>query len=131
MAYIADNTLNLNAQALAVLALLAQEELPDNLHSETGAWYNGRERGIWIQLQPTGSGRYLNVVVCEGRSTDRIVVQTWYSDGSYMNPPGPESKGFEQAYQDGRYFEPYAIGEVADYIIRLARDMSVNTRKSK
>jgi hypothetical protein len=131
MTYIADNTLNLNAQALAVLALLSREELPDTLHSETGAWYNGRERGIWIQFRPQGLGQSLNVVVCEGRCTDRIVVQAWYSDGTYMNPPGPDTKGFEEAYQTGRYFEPGAIGEVADYITRFARDMSTNTRKFK
>lgn len=131
MTTIADNTLGLSAQSLALLALLSQTEITYvgakedyNTRFTTGAWYNGRERGIWIQVAKCDTCRKsgaLNVVFCEARSSDRLMVSHWFSESSgYLNPPNAQDRG-EQAYRDSRYFEPNDIGTAYNYITGLMR----------
>ena len=97
---IADLTLGLSAQALAVLQLLAQTECDglaeyDSEHHEykieirTRAWYNGRERGISLEVRPSvTSVRGLIVTFGEHRTSDHIFIDSWETDQPYLlNPP--------------------------------------------
>jgi hypothetical protein len=116
---VADSTLNLSAQSLALLTLLADTKLHEDIHSETGAWYNGRERGVWLQIGKIG-GPQRHIVFCEARSSDKLVVTTWITDHGCMNPPGPGDRP-EEAYHAGKYFDYMRLDLAFDYIMDLVR----------
>jgi hypothetical protein len=121
-----DFRLNLNARAWAVLHMLDCE--PDfapydeetgeyKIETETGAFYNGRERGFSIRVSldhPTVE--FLYVVFAENRSSDDIVVYCW--KGSYMvNPPC----SIPEEYYKSRQFLP-SVESAVRYIRSLMRD---------
>lgn len=92
-AAIADASMELSPQAIAVLAVLSKME-PDfaeycsvrgeyKYHSITKAWYNGRERGFKLTVSDDIiSDRYLHICVAEHRSSDNIVIYSAVTDGS-------------------------------------------------
>lgn len=98
----ADLSFELNSQALAVAQLLAGME-PDFAEYENGRyqvriftypWYNGRERGIVIQMARDFSAPVLNIAFFEHRNSDSICALEWVRDGGFgLNPPTIESDG--------------------------------------
>lgn len=116
-----DRTLNLNAQALALLELLTTYNLPESLFSvTTGAWYNGRERGVWLQLTLTPGGKAAHIVWAENRNSDNIVVYNWASSGSYLNPPTPSHPDFTDAVYRAATYVPHGRLDLAwDHITAL------------
>jgi hypothetical protein len=97
---VADITLNLNAQALALLHLLGGEEIGShaapledsgsalNFITETAALYNGRERGIVLAVRKdwTTTKPALYIFWAECRSSDALFVLRWQGLPG-LNPP--------------------------------------------
>lgn len=95
---IADTTLNIQAQAYAVLAMLARQEPAfapyDKERGEyeyevtTSAWYNGRERGICLVVRrDIIDKKCLIVTFGECRNSDQIFIDSWEHWGGFLNPP--------------------------------------------
>lgn len=107
----ADSGLNLNAQALAVLAILANLEPGfdgEDYDSTSSAWYNGRERGVCLVIRRWGAEKCLCIVFGECRSSDSLFIETWTHKGHFMNPPRIEDRP-EKAYQSR---ETVAFGRI-------------------
>lgn len=126
---VADLTLGLSAQALAVLAMLAQNEC-DGLaeYDETGrdykieirtsAWYNGRERGVCLEVRPSFSSKEaLLITFGEHRNSDCIFIDSWRVVTHFLNPPTVADFS-DEAYEN-RSTVPY--GNVAD-AVSIIRD---------
>ena len=100
MQTIASTTLGLKPQALAVLAMLAQQE-PDfapydekqheyDYDCTTSAWYNGRENGISLVVRPRFRKveKSLVITFSEVRNSDDIFIDSWEDSSVYfLNPP--------------------------------------------
>ena len=115
-----DPFLNINAQALAVLALVTDESwgcpIPKGLaYVQTHGWYNGRERGVSLMVKPFHGSGCLIVTFGECRGGDSIFVDSWTMDLAPFN--GPTEPDFpDAAYRARRYAKPYNAGEAADII---------------
>jgi hypothetical protein len=102
------------------LVRLPRELSQKVLLAETAAWYNGRERGISLMLEPvTYRGQNTNLVIVwsEARCSDSIVVYNWPSD-RWMNPPTVDHLT-EEVYHAGQYFGPAEAQKAAFYIYNL------------
>ena len=97
---IADATLGLNAQALAILAMLSRSPCDDlgaeyeekfhefKIEIKTFAWYNGRERGVLLEVRPSlSSKRALLITFGEHRNSDSIFIDAWEVNEFFLNPP--------------------------------------------
>lgn len=124
----ADVRLGCAGQAWAILHLLAEREpafadWDEEFHSYrvriyTWPFYNGRERGFCVGMQPPGSNRTLFVVFGENRTSDETFVDSWWG-ASPLNGPTIEQLGpsYDRAYAGRRFFEH--TDEAADYIYEL------------
>lgn len=124
---LADTTLGLGAQARAVLALLAATE-PHNVapwnderreydvEINTRAWYNGRERGVLLEVRPNfASTLGLIITFGEHRNSDDIFVDAWIVNEVFLNPPTVADFP-EEAYKRRQCFREGRVGEVVDFI---------------
>jgi hypothetical protein len=118
---IADVNLNLNAQALAVLHLLADRDASDIKidFTHTYAWYNGRERGVCLVVQPPHTRcepcEGLHIAFAEHRNSDSIVVYTWFALHGGTEAPTPGQMP-SSAWDEARHFKYGAAGEAANWI---------------
>jgi hypothetical protein len=92
----ADSTLGLSAEAIAILAILADEEAcPDkdgepnpDVWIQTHAWYNGRERGASLTVRAdAGERRALIVTFGRHRRSDEIFVDSWQVSSLIVDVP--------------------------------------------
>ena len=126
---IGDPTFGLNAQALAVLAMLAQME-PDfapfndaTMHYDcrirTFPMYGGRERGFCLVVErgEFGEGldnQALHIFVCEARSSDNIRIMNWRAPtATYKEPKLPDDDD-DDAFWDGNgdHQDSVAVGRI-------------------
>ena len=129
---IGDHTFGVNEQALAILALLEQTtpnfaEYIDKEYQisfNTYPWYNGRERGIVISMQPDQIGevnKTLHIAFFECRNSDSIHCLRWETSYFYLNSPTFENardKAFpDKSSSPYKSFPHEAIGECKDWII--------------
>ncbi len=136
---IGDLTFGLNAQALAVLALLA-ERAPDfapwnekdrcfEVEIKTYPYYNGRERGIILSCKRgnVGTGDALLITVGQVRSGDQITLQWGISERlPYLVAPTWEFfTETKKCSQLGEKLFPYgACGAVVEKICRLMSEFA-------
>ncbi len=126
---VGDLTLGLGAQALAVLQLLAQDECSDlaeydeeerdyAVEIRTRAWYNGRERGISLEVRAhVMDRRGLIITFGEHRTSDSIFIDSWEIDRPFLlNPPTVED--YPDSAYEARTFVPYGEVVKAVKIIR-------------
>ena len=125
MQTIASTTLGLKSQALAVLAMLAQQE-PDfapydekqheyDYDCTTSAWYNGRENGISLVVRPRFRKveKSLVITFSEVRNSDDIFINSWEDSSVYFLNPPTISDWPETAYKSrktvryGRVISPW------------------------
>lgn len=125
----ADPTFGIGSQARAILHFLTDAE-PSfatyedgyyDIRIETFPWYNGREKGICLVVQPryTGTPRALHITFGEDRRTDSIFVDTW-EDTTPFNCPtleGADQEAYDKAYQNRKHFNQGRVGDAAEYII--------------
>ena len=116
---IGDTSLGIGVQAQAVLQYLSGME-PDfatykdglyDVRLETRPWYNGREKGICISMEPYfgitlgygGQSKCIHIAIFEHRNSDHIVALTWETEGFYWNgPQGDFDQALTLAYgEDG------------------------------
>jgi hypothetical protein len=124
--YIADNDLGISSQALAILAMLSRTDCDGlakygdgqyQIAIRTWAWYNGRERGVCLEVRPSlGSKRALLVTFGEHRNTDGIFIDAWEVEEYFLSPP-TVADYTEEAYEQ-RVFAPYGNVARAIEIIR-------------
>jgi hypothetical protein len=126
--YIADHDLGLSDQALAVLAVLSRDECDGlaaydqeskrwKVEITTSAWYNGRERGICLQVRPSlTSKRALLVTFGECRNSDSIFIDAWVVERYFLNPPTLED--FTDDAYAARQYVPYGQVGAARALIR-------------
>jgi hypothetical protein len=124
---IADSTLNLSGQALAVLAMLSQRE-PDfatydkqyqhyNYEATTSAWYNGRERGVSLVVRRSIVDKKCIVLTFgEVRNSDSIFIDSWEHDGVFMNPPTIDDFP-DKAYAERQYVDYGRVDLAVDLIL--------------
>jgi hypothetical protein len=127
---IADTHLNLNNQALAVLAVLGQSE-PDFadwdagaheyvIETTTAAWYNGRERGFSLVVRRTiESPVTLVIIVAQHRNSGDIIVWSWRTKKRFLNPPTVGNLPKNHVDKDFPYGR---IDKAVDYIRKLMAD---------
>lgn len=126
---IADTSLQLNSQALAVLQILANREptFADyangryDIEIGTYAWYNGRERGFSLVVTRLGKSRTpLVCTVFEHRKSDDLCVLSWEPDRLFLNAPTIECwnrhKKATGDEWDPAHFEYGDVGNVVEYI---------------
>ncbi len=123
---IGDTSFGIDAQALAILQLLAQREASfaewdEDLHDykamfRTFPWYKGREKGVAVTLQRLPSQNILVIAFGELAASDSLFVQQWVTN----NPGPPRAEDLEDRVQRGMThraeFEPYAFGPVIEHI---------------
>jgi len=127
---LAEINLNLNAQAIAVLAALSGMQ-PDGIarwddkikgydfKSKTTAWYNGRERGFCLAARNyLGTSPCIHICVAECRSGDQIVVYREITEHPFLNHMDLK----DESYDTAEYFDYLRIDEVVQYIRQLLRD---------
>jgi hypothetical protein len=128
--YCADTGLGLSGQGRAVLVMLSENE-PDfadfdeerrtySVFISTAAWYNGRERGFSLVMDPRQGTQDRLVITCaEIRNTDGIFVDTWVDETSaYLNPPTPRDQP-EESYEARTRFGFGDVGKAASFIYDL------------
>jgi hypothetical protein len=125
---IADSNLGLSAQARAVLAMLSQsscDELGEydpevrdyKIETRTYAWYNGREKGVCLEIRPLLSSKQaLLITFGEHRNSDSIFVDSWEVEEFFLNPP-TVADFTDEAYA-ARTFVPYGNVAKAVEVIR-------------
>lgn len=126
---LANNNLGLSPTSLAVLAILSSMS-PDGLvgyddksmkyplEVKTAAWYNGRENGIVLSYSHSNHtwGKWLHVVICEHRNTDRLTLYHWVAPRN-VNPPTIQSNGWtDEVYRNGQSFDEYNLAPVIEKI---------------
>lgn len=129
---VADPSFGLSAQALAVLAMLSQSECDDlaeydekrrdySVEIKTHPWYNGRERGVCLEVRPHFAARQaLLVTFGEVRSSDYLFVDSWRMSEFFLNPPTVADYP-DEAYQ-ARTHVPYGeFGRAVSLIRNLIR----------
>lgn len=108
---IADPSFGIKSQEQAVLAYLSNQE-PHFAEYKDGAyqisfstypWYNGRERGICLQMSPewAGGDNYLNIAIFEHRNSDQLICLKWKSERAFWNYPLEDPKTIDKAYHGG------------------------------
>jgi hypothetical protein len=124
---LASTGFGLSGQALAVLALLAERE-PDmatydqarhdyNIEIDTWPWYNGREKGVCLEVRPSVvHNAALLITFGEHRNSDDIFIDSWVHTGRFLNPPTP-AVFTDEAYA-ARVTVPYGDVGKAVQIIR-------------
>jgi hypothetical protein len=140
---LADATLGLSAQSLAVLHLLAQTPPDDvaeydsdhrdyDVEIKTRAWYNGRERGVSLEVRKSWqSSKALIITFGEHRISDHIFVDAWEIDAPpLLNPPTVAD--FPDKAFNNRLTFPYGeIGKVVDLIRARMKVFLASTEKSR
>lgn len=124
--HIGDKSLGIDGQAWAVLKLLAKRNSGNEGSFNTFAWYNGRERGVLLVVDPGRVARSMCIVFGECRGTDSIFVDTW-EQSVYFEPPVTPTlvrlqvggDVYEKAYQHRVTFSPENYDAVADHITNL------------
>lgn len=130
---IADPSLGLNDQAYAVLAMLGRAEPTDlgakyddtsreyEIEIKTFAWYNGRERGVLLEVRPHfTSKKALLVTFGECRSGDSIFVDSWEVEEHFLNPPTPADFP-DEAYERREVARYGDVAKAVDLIKRKIR----------
>lgn len=112
-----DTRLNITDQALALLQLLAQEEVPANVWTTTSALYNGRERGICLSLSATHRDHRIFIFWSESRNSDQLVIVSWEGRGD-INPPTIADVP-EAAWDDWKHFPFGRIDLARTHILEL------------
>ena len=138
----ADPTFGLNGQALAVLQLLAYRDPEFAIYDDdlkryrfevkTFPWYNGRERGICLQLHSDFDGgpsrpqrKCLLLAVAEDSITNRVFIEVWEQGEQPFNCPTVETRtealekgdlsDFLEVHTNRKSFPAGQIGKAADY----------------
>jgi hypothetical protein len=128
MQTLANTSLGLSAQALAVLAMLADRE-PCNVSAdydaqarrydievETRPWFNGRERGVLLMIQRGVLAKTkLLITFGEARNSDNIFIDSWLSTESFLNPPTVADYP-DEAYENRKYVPYGQVGEAVRVI---------------
>lgn len=139
--YLADPSLGLSGQARAVLAMLSATECHGvssydderrdyDVEINTFAWYNGRERGVCLEVRAfLTDQKALLITFGEHRNSDSIFVDSWEVHHRFLNPP-TVSDFPDEAYE-ARTFVPYGDlagavkvirAKIADYMAERAKD---------
>lgn len=126
---LADLTLGLNGQARAVLAMLSEISCDGlsaydearreyDVEIKTSAWYNGRERGVCLEVRAWFTDPMaLFITFGENRTSDSIFVDSWEVECRLLNPP--TVRDFPDEAYEARTFVPY--GDVAG-AVKVIRD---------
>ncbi len=112
-----DLTLNISAQAWAILHLLARHTdlVPQGVLIDTAPFYNGRERGFVIAVHNYTNAHF--ITFAENRNSDSIFVAIW--QGEYgLNPP-TVSDFPEQNYQTRLYFNYNETHKASEHVKTL------------
>lgn len=121
-----NTNLQIDHQAWAILHLLNKFDLP-NVHINAAAWYNGREKGISLNLSNTlSSFGYLVITFGEVRNSDNIFVDAWKVDYP-VNPPKVEDFT-EEAYRDRTTFKYNETYEAAYHIFNVIKNYCISLR---
>jgi hypothetical protein len=112
-----DLTFSVHPVALAVAHLVNTWEVSEETAAKmrTSAWYNGRERGICVEIEG------LFVVWGECRASTKIFVDTWVQEprsGFGMNPPTWCDQP-KASYEERKYFGPGQLRKAARHIAVL------------
>lgn len=91
MSKLVDMTFGINRQAMAVLHYLDCYEIDETagqiFYTTTAPWYNGRERGIVLQVKnPINYREALCIAFFEHRNSDSICALKWIGQPD-INPP--------------------------------------------
>lgn len=116
---LADTTLGLNSQAIAVLHALSELEAPESIKwSNTGAFYNCREAGIVCSFAKSMVKPGLHIVIVEHRNSDEIRVFQWRAPLS-INPPSLADLT-EDTYRNREKCFPWLdVRSVVQYVLEL------------
>jgi hypothetical protein len=127
---LADSTLGISAQAYAVLALLSRMEPADvaeydedhndykdyKVEISTHAWYNGRERGVCLEVRPSiASKKALLITFGEHRNSDDIFIDSWVVETHFLNPP-TVADFTDEAYEQRTLVKYGHVAEAVDVI---------------
>jgi len=122
MSMTTDKNLSVNYQALAVLNVLSAHEF-EKVNSSAYAWYNGRERGVVLVVDPP-SGNESQLQLCiawaESRNSDSIVIYYWYRSPE-LNPPTATDVP-EEVWQCPIFVGLLDVGMAVRKILELVED---------
>lgn len=126
---LADSTLGLSAQALAILAMLSAEDSDDTeMRIDTRAWYNGRENGVSLTVRAHIPDTHaLIITIAEHRISDAIAIEIWEMNGDIPDPPTPKDC---VPGSDHRLIKYGRLNE-ATHIIRAAIKLFVLTERRR
>lgn len=131
-----NQNLKINAAARSVLIYLSEgtyidfyslERNTGILHIDTFAFYNGRERGIGLEIVKTREEiKTLYIVFAEHKRSDEIFVEKWEQGGyADMNPPAWDAVGrTDKVYEERKCFSPDQVHEVCNYIKTLVHEFA-------
>jgi hypothetical protein len=132
--HLADATLGLSAQALALLAILARRECSNisawdktaqeyEADIKTYPWYDGRERGVVLVIRfDFVSKKALCITFGECRSSDDIFVDHWVmEERSFLNPPTIQDQP-EETFERRKTFPYLALEPALKYIEMRAKE---------
>jgi hypothetical protein len=124
---IGDKRLGIDDQAWAVLKILAKRE-NDQGSFKTFSWYNGRERGVLLVVDPGRGARSMCIAFGECRGSDHIFVDMW-EQTVYFEPPVTPAivrlqagDAYEKAYQHRATFSPEDYEAVSNHIEKLVSE---------
>lgn len=117
----ADPSFGINAQALAILQLLAGEDPTFADYEEnrylvtikTFPWYNGRENGVALTVQAY-SPSCLVITFGENRASDQVFVEYWVEPCEPFNQPTPTNR--HTRHTERITFPAKNYGEVVSFI---------------
>ena len=126
--YIGDTRLGVGSQAWSILHALSGYIIPEGLRVSTYAWYNGRERGVALVVNPAGSNKTRRIVFGEDRRSDQIFIDFWHTDrvDLLVDPPHHTEEGYASAYERRRFLSCLAIDRVVA-VIRLLVEQSFSS----
>lgn len=112
-----DLDLDISPTALLMLRMLIHRniDLSQLWNVTTRAWYNGRERGISLELS-NAHGQAMFIVFGECRCSDSVFVVSW-TGSSTMNGPARDSK-YEAAYL-ARIIFPHTLDGFVNHVVNL------------
>lgn len=123
-----DQTLQIHPVAYKILSLLALCSDEDfvgirgnqDLECKTSSWYNGRERGICLEVRTNFASHETCLIVTFGeeRGSDDIFVDAWEHKGFFLNPP-TLAAFTEAAYHARKTFAADRQDLALQYILRV------------
>ena len=110
-------TLDVHPVAVACLHHLVArlgDTLPTDITAR--AWYNGRERGISLEVGACLTREKTFIFFSECKNSDSIVVDSWQALAT-MNGPRFDDEEYEEAYRNRTYFAPGQYDRAVSFIL--------------